>query len=186
MFHTESGAEAARAPALPPPPPRGRGAGAAPPAPHHVPHRVGVGAGQRLDTLHPAADQDGRVRGADASECREARRVVRRARVARAQVGAVGELRHRALRDPEHGFPPSSAQSRDQDRKSTRLNSSHGYISYAVFCLKKKNPQRRAATKPSPASIRFPAPDAPRRRLDHRESASPPSSFIVPASRTTP
>src|SRR5256884_2957880 len=27
------------------------------------------------------------------------------------------------------------------DRKSTRLNSSHGYISYAVFCLKKKNIQ---------------------------------------------
>src|SRR2546429_5020036 len=27
----------------------------------------------------------------------------------------------------------------DADRKSTRLNSSHGYISYAVFCLKKKN-----------------------------------------------
>src|SRR2546429_6846471 len=29
-------------------------------------------------------------------------------------------------------------RSRDPDRKSTRLNSSHGYISYAVFCLKKK------------------------------------------------
>src|SRR2546429_4546334 len=28
------------------------------------------------------------------------------------------------------------------DRKSTRLNSSHGYISYAVFCLKKKNTNR--------------------------------------------
>src|SRR2546422_1776605 len=27
----------------------------------------------------------------------------------------------------------------ERDRKSTRLNSSHGYISYAVFCLKKKN-----------------------------------------------
>src|SRR2546422_4504741 len=27
-----------------------------------------------------------------------------------------------------------------RDRKSTRLNSSHGYISYAVFCLKKKEP----------------------------------------------
>src|SRR3989449_6809096 len=26
----------------------------------------------------------------------------------------------------------------EADRKSTRLNSSHGYISYAVFCLKKK------------------------------------------------
>src|SRR5688572_32237396 len=29
------------------------------------------------------------------------------------------------------------------DRKSTRLNSSHSQISYAVFCLKKKNTQRR-------------------------------------------
>src|SRR2546422_7216718 len=28
------------------------------------------------------------------------------------------------------------------DRKSTRLNSSHGYISYAVFCLKKKKRRR--------------------------------------------
>src|SRR2546422_2731781 len=33
----------------------------------------------------------------------------------------------------------------NEDRKSTRLNSSHGYISYAVFCLKKKiiNEQNR-------------------------------------------
>src|SRR2546422_7382818 len=31
-----------------------------------------------------------------------------------------------------------------QDRKSTRLNSSHGYISYAVFCLKKKKNENRA------------------------------------------
>src|SRR5207245_10049826 len=30
------------------------------------------------------------------------------------------------------------------DRKSTRLNSSHGSISYAVFCLKKKNKKRQA------------------------------------------
>src|SRR5205809_7434976 len=29
------------------------------------------------------------------------------------------------------------------DRKSTRLNSSHGYISYAVFCLKKKKQSMR-------------------------------------------
>src|SRR5687768_17814997 len=35
--------------------------------------------------------------------------------------------------------PPSASHLlRTQDRKSTRLNSSHGYISYAVFCLKKK------------------------------------------------
>src|SRR5687768_18159038 len=31
---------------------------------------------------------------------------------------------------------------RKQDRKSTRLNSSHGYISYAVFCLKKKKKKK--------------------------------------------
>src|SRR2546422_3554266 len=31
------------------------------------------------------------------------------------------------------------------DRKSTRLNSSHGYISYAVFCLKKKKRQKELA-----------------------------------------
>src|SRR5687768_18228181 len=33
------------------------------------------------------------------------------------------------------------ASSAETDRKSTRLNSSHGYISYAVFCLKKKKKQ---------------------------------------------
>src|SRR2546422_7944698 len=32
----------------------------------------------------------------------------------------------------------SAAVVKSRDRKSTRLNSSHGYISYAVFCLKKK------------------------------------------------
>src|SRR5687768_17655182 len=30
------------------------------------------------------------------------------------------------------------------DRKSTRLNSSHGYISYAVFCLKKKKKKKKS------------------------------------------
>src|SRR2546422_7231120 len=32
----------------------------------------------------------------------------------------------------------AGSRSQKRDRKSTRLNSSHGYISYAVFCLKKK------------------------------------------------
>src|SRR5206468_10082494 len=34
-------------------------------------------------------------------------------------------------------------QADNRDRKSTRLNSSHDQISYAVFCLKKKNTNRR-------------------------------------------
>src|SRR5205809_3295674 len=39
------------------------------------------------------------------------------------------------------------------DRKSTRLNSSHGYTSYAVFCLKKKT----APAPPSPSPARRPS-----------------------------
>src|SRR2546422_4459410 len=42
-----------------------------------------------------------------------------------------------------------------RDRKSTRLNSSHGYISYAVFCLKKKNvAAAQSATGRPPYDIR--------------------------------
>src|SRR2546422_4558260 len=36
------------------------------------------------------------------------------------------------------GTASTRDKTRNKDRKSTRLNSSHGYISYAVFCLKKK------------------------------------------------
>src|SRR5438132_2569130 len=38
------------------------------------------------------------------------------------------------------------------DRKSTRLNSSHTVISYAVFCLKKKK-KKRKKTQPPPANV---------------------------------
>src|SRR2546429_3614648 len=41
------------------------------------------------------------------------------------------------------------------DRKSTRLNSSHGYISYAVFCLKKK--KRNTQRSPAPIHQRTPS-----------------------------
>src|SRR2546422_8053866 len=44
-----------------------------------------------------------------------------------------------------------------RDRKSTRLNSSHGYISYAVFCLKKK---RTARVSPKREELRSAAPGA--------------------------
>src|SRR5687768_6318896 len=48
--------------------------------------------------------------------------------------------RERIVIHSKSGSPrtPDAKGSR-RDRKSTRLNSSHGYISYAVFCLKKKN-----------------------------------------------
>src|SRR2546422_2273628 len=43
-----------------------------------------------------------------------------------------------SLREGERAVSPASVNRYREDRKSTRLNSSHGYISYAVFCLKKK------------------------------------------------
>src|SRR2546429_3677811 len=46
------------------------------------------------------------------------------------------DLRAWSMATRLQGSPPGIC---GQDRKSTRLNSSHGYISYAVFCLKKKN-----------------------------------------------
>src|SRR2546429_2734411 len=51
--------------------------------------------------------------------------------------------------------PPKAAL--PGDRKSTRLNSSHGYISYAVFCLKKK--KKTLSTKEN-------IPHAVRQRLE--------------------
>src|SRR2546422_2526394 len=61
----------------------------------------------------------------------------------------VAEIRH-PDRFP-YQFPDTHS-----DRKSTRLNSSHGYISYAVFCLKKKKKNQlepiARLTRSSPAS----------------------------------
>src|SRR5206468_11331822 len=40
-------------------------------------------------------------------------------------------------------FPERSRHELERDRKSTRLNSSHDQISYAVFCLKKKKKKKK-------------------------------------------
>src|SRR2546422_2597873 len=75
-----------------------------------------------------------------------------------------GVLVHRSLRqerpdglvsglDPPVHREDRQYARRSRDRKSTRLNSSHGYISYAVFCLKKKNTSSsREPTTPQPVT----------------------------------
>src|SRR2546430_10608690 len=61
------------------------------------------------------------------------------------------------------GEVKSAAVSIRQDRKSTRLNSSHSQISYAVFCLKTKNKaHHRDRRSISPAA--YPPSDAASRR----------------------
>src|SRR3954464_544335 len=55
------------------------------------------------------------------------------------------------------------------DRKSTRLNSSHTIISYAVFCLKKKKKESTQLTTGCPT----PAHDRPQRVTAHRSPSAP-------------
>src|SRR5256885_5869036 len=60
---------------------------------------------------------------------------------------------------PVHaGHLPVHQNQRVGDRKSTRLNSSHLVISYAVFCLKKKKTLRHSPpSRPPPSATRIPS-----------------------------
>src|SRR3990170_5679525 len=60
-------------------------------------------------------------------------------------------------------WSPDRRRGCNQDRKSTRLNSSHQIISYAVFCLKKKkiNPYLPSRGGPGRGGARPPAPPPP-------------------------
>src|SRR3712207_8210604 len=64
--------------------------------------------------------------------------ILERAEPGRGSAGA-GRFSHRRVYPPHRGSAPRArARALHRDRKSTRLNSSHANISYAVFCLKKK------------------------------------------------
>src|SRR2546422_1982678 len=54
---------------------------------------------------------------------------------------------HRAPAERPIDVHQCRRMSASRDRKSTRLNSSHGYISYAVFCLKKKKQRQNTTTR---------------------------------------
>src|SRR5205809_2627946 len=78
------------------------------------------------------------------------------------------------------------------DRKSTRLNSSHGYTSYAVFCLKKKNLSTCipvfTSSKPNPPSdpcMDSIDPALAELTIQHARLAMPPSSEHAAADTTS-
>src|SRR2546422_7471802 len=61
---------------------------------------------------------------------------------ARQGQGGTGRAGGAGRGDAAHGTGAGGVGGAPRDRKSTRLNSSHGYISYAVFCLKKKKQEQ--------------------------------------------
>src|SRR2546427_5765912 len=61
----------------------------------------------------------------------------------RAEAGEVGDVLDRVRAQVAGQDVTYQQPGREPDRKSTRLNSSHSQISYAVFCLKKKKKRQR-------------------------------------------
>src|SRR5205807_4585695 len=59
---------------------------------------------------------------------------------------AAAQVADRRLRDDRDDHGGARYEHRERDRKSTRLNSSHLVISYAVFCLKKKKDSTKRVT----------------------------------------
>src|SRR6202167_1793744 len=81
------------------------------------------------------------------------------------------------------GNKPRRLQLADRDRKSTRLNSSHHFISYAVFCLKKRQDLNLRPSAPKAEALSTCATP-----LLHLEILRPSPAVLIAASRpgTTP
>src|SRR2546422_7057768 len=93
-------------------------------------------AATRLGTMKPCATREGK-----ATVCVEEMALLAEVRAEFALSWTTLELFDRGAPALDTGPAENAAREvalAEEDRKSTRLNSSHGYISYAVFCLKKK------------------------------------------------
>src|SRR5256886_13734017 len=93
----------------------------------------------------------------------------------------VGARSRRDAADPRRQRPPGPHPGRDRrDRKSTRLNSSHSQISYAVFCLKKKKKERAhnipQCSPPSTVALTSQRVDLTLALWQHRRRTSLPQS----------
>src|SRR5690625_5336435 len=84
------------------------------------------------------------------------------------EIKSIGESIHDYIQQEKDWFIKQKNMLPDPDRKSTRLNSSHVAISYAVFCLKKKKPAKIAR---GPFGIRRALGDRARRRASGASSA---------------
>src|SRR2546430_11374240 len=80
-----------------------------------------------------------------------------------------------------HAVTPTTQSSGTamRDRKSTRLNSSHSQISYAVFCLKKKNTPVHNSISPLPPDCAHPRCAVPTRLADITDTSVLYESFVL-------
>src|SRR5207245_4557771 len=95
-----------------------------------------------------------------------------------------GQLEEGATGGSEGGVPLWGAVPARRDRKSTRLNSSHGSISYAVFCLKKKKTITNL-TNARYSKSRTVTGITSLSRLEHGPIALPTSRTGMPSRRNT-
>src|SRR2546422_339621 len=122
-----------------------------------------AGRGDAVEQIHPALHRRHQVLGKP-----DAHKITRQ-RTGQARLERLEHSVHRGLRLPDREAadrepgPRAEVEDASQacgaelemgDRKSTRLNSSHGYISYAVFCLKKKK-EGGVAYRPASGDIRI-------------------------------
>src|SRR5256886_5518577 len=122
----------------------------------------------------PQRDDAGRVRRAPLP----ARRVRPQPKIDAGEVPAV----HHAVPADADGV-----EAIDEDRKSTRLNSSHSQISYAVFCLKKKTPKNRASPSPPFCSTSSRISRPPSALAEWSRTAHPrPRAWLVPEGLVVP
>src|SRR5947207_6339697 len=82
----------------------------------------------------------------------ESTRQIRSKKISPVEIAELHLKRIETLQPKLNAFVHVDAEGARQDRKSTRLNSSHTVISYAVFCLKKKK-NRRPMTTPIPPAL---------------------------------
>src|SRR2546422_7327908 len=94
-----------------------------------------------------SATENGLIRAAAPAIGRRRRRPRRTPEPRSGQPWRLAGAGRRTRRPGRSASPRRTLASRSgrgrRDRKSTRLNSSHGYISYAVFCLKKKKKEKK-------------------------------------------
>src|SRR5207249_6503085 len=109
--------------------------------------KLSAGLAHELNNPASAIERSAALLGRRLEDAEQSTRALGASGLTDPQLLAIDAVRASCLATPVHGVlsPIQQAEREDaiaEDRKSTRLNSSHVSISYAVFCLKKKKKKK--------------------------------------------